>query len=60
MKIRGSSWFLIVIMALMLVVLISSLRMEYFESKLGRLMESPCRAAKANIECMELDRHCAF
>ncbi len=34
MKIRGSSWVLIVIMVVMLVVIISSLRMEYFESKL--------------------------
>ena len=34
MKITGSAYFLIVIMAVMLAVIISSLKMEYFESKL--------------------------
>ncbi len=34
MKIRGSSYFLIVIMIIMLVIIGLSLRMEYFESKL--------------------------
>lgn len=40
MKLKGSSYFLIFIMVSMLVVIIASLRMEYYESKLLPLLIS--------------------